>query len=204
MRRFVFLCAALVAFFGMGIPLARLAGSRQPASPQLGFERCALPCYAGIIPGITSVKDARHALGQLTGSRGSEEKQFSGKWVYSTNTVQILLETDFHKATRLDMDSIQEPALITLGDTILTLGPPSLLYVLPLGTAGHYEIFLNYSTAHYGVYFLFRVENTLNPRINADAVKIYLLSEQALSIPLFPVAEGRHWRGFGIRSLDAE
>ncbi len=167
-----------------------------------GFNRCTLPCYIGITPGVTSVLDARYALGQLTESRGTEQSLHSGKWVYSTNTLQILLDTDFQHATRLDIDSIQQPALISLGDTLLTLGAPSMVYALPIKLPGHYELFLNYSTADYGVYFLFHVSSILSPMLHADAVKIYTLDKHALSVPLFPVDQGHPWRGFGWRSLN--
>ncbi len=203
MKNVLVVCTALAALLCMSVSAARWIGFQRPAESYSGFERCALPCFAGIIPGMTSVQEARRALEQLTGSHGSEEALSSGKWVYSTPTLQILLSTDFNRAIRLDLDSIQQPALLTLGDTILMLGAPSMIYALPLNTLDQYEVFLNYSSANYGVYFLFRTGSRLEPQTRADAVKIYALTEKALSIPLFPVERGHRWSGFGALWTDA-
>lgn len=203
MWRWLQLCALLVGLLcGAILLLIGWGRTRAVTGSALGFNRCALPCFAGITPGLTNVLDARYALSQLTESRGTEQSLHSGKWVYSTNTLQILLDTDFQHATRLDIDSIQQPTLISLGDTLLTLGAPSMIYALPIKQQGHYELFLNYSTADYGVYFLFHVSSALSPTLPADAVKIYTLNNHALSVPLFPTEQGHPWRGFGRRSLD--
>ncbi len=198
--RLLTLCAILGTVIGTALVLAMVIGGQLPhTSNPLGFNRCRLPCYAGITPGATDVREARRLLALLTESQGSAESLNSGKWVYSTAVIQILLTTDFQRATRLDVDSIQQPALIRLGDALLMLGDPARVYAIPASVRGNYTLILTYNTSDYGVYLLFRIGRQLSPETAADSVKIYKLSSG--TIPLFPPNQGHAWHGFGWRSL---
>jgi hypothetical protein len=142
-------------------------------------------------------------LAQLTDSRGSQETLDSGQWVYSNATVQVLLTTAGGRVTRLDIDSIQQPTLISLGEVLRRLGIPTITAAL-VGSSGGHILLLNYEIGSYGVYFLFHTGESVSPNVRADAIKLYPLpapDDPSGDVPLIPADQARPWGGLGTRSV---
>jgi len=200
-------CIALTLFFCSLIVAAKTVGGRLPSvkgGVEAYFQSCVLPCFDGITLGSTSAQAARAALARLTDSHGSARALNVSQWVYSTNLVQISLSaergTDTEYATRLDIDSIQQPALIRLGDVLLQLGAPHCSARLPAAQPGQSELILEYTVGRIGLYFLFRIVDAPTPQLHADAVRIYPLADtQTGAVSLLPANLCQIWHGLRTR-----
>ncbi len=202
-RAMIRLIGVLAISITLAIGLAAAIGRAIPAVPT-DLDGCTLPCYAGITPGVTDRGTARDLLARLTDSRGTQPLIDSEQWVYSNATTQILLTTVAGRVTRLDVDSIQQPALITLGEVLRRLGTPTTTAALEGADGGHI-LLLNYAMGGYGMYFLFRAGEVASPGLRADSIKIYPLPNSANAnandAPLIPADRSHPWRGFGTRTL---
>jgi hypothetical protein len=167
-------CLVLVGIVTVGLVVALGLGRTAQTQLPPGFDACPLPCFAGIVPGVTSIENARRALETLTQSRGSETAAGSQTWVYSTQTAQYRFQGGIAPAgdMLLAIDSIQQPALITLGDTLRLLGPPDSSNSGIFWMADPENLVFCYNRGTYKVLLRFKSDGVFGLNTRADTVQI--------------------------------
>ncbi len=184
------ICVGFVVLLCAG----RLFASHVPAPTPPGFGECALPCFAGVTPGLSSADDARAALHRLTGTQGSETATRSSIYVYATQQVQYRLTTHEGRFDALAIDSIQAPALLTFGDMLLTLGAPRDLYFERFSGDKLYNVFVSYALITGNVTLRYRTSSLqLTPTLRADSIFITLPGAETRD---YAGMSRMPWRGF--------
>jgi hypothetical protein len=158
------------------IHVAQLIGASQPPSEivrALRLNECTLPCWAGIVPGVTPMEDVQRRV-ISTGARGSirvtgsvsPEGRLVGDYRMSINDQMgtAFISVAFSRG-RVNQVVIMAGE-VTLGDLILIYGTPSCLsstwdlyYDTPFGRA------------------TFAIENAASPRYTAESSMILLESQ---------------------------
>jgi hypothetical protein len=189
------LCGLMI----FGVLCARGIGAALPGALPPGFERCDLPCFAGIDLDHDNLADARRKLETLTGLRGSETEAGSGVWVYGTQTYQVYLRSVNVRPAWLGIDSVQEPALIRLGSVIALLGPPTEIHLRSYAGMNRFDLLIMYRLPAQGIDLLFRGGSNVFPQLHADSVQVYRLDTPDGKIHFSEA--GARWQGFSLRRL---
>ncbi len=191
---------------------ARMAGHIQPVPQSIAHLHlldCTPPCWIGIVPGLTTVGDAKAKLVATYGGLQFKDSGFADGPV-TANAVENAIEgDDFYLFVRLDISTLvdgkSEPVQSiglfesrsdrsnyapTVADILGTFGPPRWVIVEVLMSSG-YEITLKYDgfDAVFSTYAN-RVALTENP--------YFYLANQALQTP--PTGY-RAWKGFSALAL---
>jgi hypothetical protein len=206
------LCFAQVLLIIVVVMLAR-AQSAPVGIARLHLDECAPPCWIGIIPGVTSVADAKAML--LDVYFGREHLTFKDSGFDSgpmdRTAVENMIEgTDFYLFVRMNIsalvdgrsETVQSIALLTsperqpqhtptVEDIFSTFGAPQGVVVEALLTRGS-EITLKYA----GMDVVFR---TVSNHVDfSETPHLYIGSGTAADAS----GEYREWRGLGTLSLD--
>lgn len=183
-----------------------------PGISQLHLMDCAPPCWIGIIPGLTTVEDAKAKL--ITAYRGQSELQFKDSGFadgpVSPNVVENAIEGNkFYLSVRLNIstlvdgknETVQSIGLFetredrshyapTVADILGSFGPPQWVVVDESIGSGS-EITLKYN----GLDVVFNSHN--RALILTEYPRLYLGNQ----VKQAPSAHYRPWKGFGTLAL---
>lgn len=211
MRRLLSLICLLLAVLVVTVSAARVVGQQRPASPLLATLRltdCVSPCWIGIVPGKTTIEDARERINTVYGKPGEYTLTFDGAmpsgliWASldhareSFGVVWITLDAQSDNVVdviRFDFNSIYVEKLPTLGEFHQLLGAPSRM-VLSAGAIGPMNATMAMA---YGD----DVQGTLiftmwYPRFHWTQQVRTLILYGAGQLPLARSTELKAWRGF--------
>jgi hypothetical protein len=198
---------ALMVCAGITLTVKALPGRANDFSPDLtafGFATCNLPCFAGVIPGVTFGEDLEPLLTDTISatdfqrlssdamqlSYRGETGRFSGSITLSNGKVQSFLLN----------------AQVPLGHLMSQLGAPTCIYVDRLGVVNSATTRTSlFRVTWYTADYLIQAAVPMLSRrlqIHTPTMTVYIyyatrLNSISPQLQPLPCHEGRSWRGFG-------
>jgi hypothetical protein len=212
MRRLLSILPFVIVVLVISAGTARTLGGRQPAPPLLAMLHltdCAPPCWIGIVPGKTTIEEARQRMNSVYSSYpGEYTLSFDGDmprgllWASlddareSLGVIWITIDAQSDNVVdviRFDFNSIYVQKLATLGEIHALLGVPSRI-VLSAGAIGPMNATMAMA---YGDDLQGALIFTLwNPRFHWTHQARSLILYGEGQIPLALSEDLRVWRGF--------
>lgn len=211
MRRLLGIILLLLVVLVVTASVARAVGGQQPAPPLLAALRltdCIPPCWIGIVPGQTTIEEARQRMNTVYGSPDEYVLSFDGGmprgllWASLDNAreslgmiwITIDAQSDnIVDVIRFDFNSVYVEKLATFGEFHSLLGVPTRM-VLSAGALGSVGTMMAmaYGDDQRGTLIF----TLWNPRFHwTQQVRTLVLYGEG-QIPLARSEDLKTWRGF--------